>query len=123
MKKKKDIGNRLISIGLEPVLSHTEKLCLVLHYIQFSTDFNLIIVHFYLRKAVYDTMREINIKEYSFIRKNKLFKRITFLINWKRRKVSCACFVIKMHLKGKKEGRSEKRNPYMDLDVFLLCHT
>ena len=32
------LRNRLISAGLEPVLSHTEKLCLALYYRQFSTN-------------------------------------------------------------------------------------
>ena len=32
------LRNRLISGGLEPVVSHTEKLCLASYYIQFSTN-------------------------------------------------------------------------------------
>ena len=44
--------NRLISGGLEPVLSYTEKLCLASYYIQFSTKMKMynhkIKISFYL---------------------------------------------------------------------------
>ena len=33
--------NRLISAGLEPILSHTEKLCIALYYIQFFTNIKI----------------------------------------------------------------------------------
>ena len=35
------LRNRLISAGLEPVLSHTEKLCIVSYYIQFSSNIKM----------------------------------------------------------------------------------
>ena len=35
------LRNRLISARLEPVLSHTETLCITSHYIQFSTNIKM----------------------------------------------------------------------------------
>ena len=35
------LQNQLISTGLEPVLSHTEKSCIVLYYIQFSMNIKM----------------------------------------------------------------------------------
>ena len=81
------LRNRLISGGLEPVLSPTEKLCLASFYIQFSTTIKCTIIRFktrcfsqcllqlgakkelvvillfilYPRKAIYNMMREITI--------------------------------------------------------------
>ena len=36
--------NRLISAGLEPVLSHTEKACIASYYKQFSTNIKIEII-------------------------------------------------------------------------------
>ena len=50
------LRNRLISGGLQPVLSHTEKLCIASYYILFSsikTTFNLLSVHFISAKSCY----------------------------------------------------------------------
>ena len=38
------LGNRLMSAVLEPVLSHTEKSCLVSYYRQFSTNIKIIVI-------------------------------------------------------------------------------
>ena len=38
------LRNRLTSTALEPVLSHTEKLCIVSYYSQFSTNIKMIII-------------------------------------------------------------------------------
>ena len=35
------LPNRLISAGLKPVLSHTEKSCIVSYYINFSTNLRM----------------------------------------------------------------------------------
>ena len=35
------LSNRSISVGLEPVLSHTDKLCIASFYIQFSTNIKM----------------------------------------------------------------------------------
>ena len=43
------LRNRLISGGLEPVLSPTEKLCLASFYIQFSTNIKYTIIRFKTR--------------------------------------------------------------------------
>ena len=38
------LWNRLLSTGLEPVLSHTEKSCIASNYIQFSTNIKIKII-------------------------------------------------------------------------------
>ena len=40
------LRNRLISTGLEPVLSHTEKSCIASYYTQFSTNIKIKIIRF-----------------------------------------------------------------------------
>ena len=50
------LWNRLISGGLELVLSHTEKLCIaciISSFLWIKTVFNLIIVHFYIRGKLF----------------------------------------------------------------------
>ena len=72
------LRNRFISGGLEPVLSHTEKLCITSYYIQFSVNVKVykhtIKISFYPRKVVYDKMREITITTFhkANIRTNKI---------------------------------------------------
>ena len=59
------LRNRLLSAGLEPVLSQTEKACIASNYRQFSTNIKINIIKLipvlsaarYPRKAVYNTMR------------------------------------------------------------------
>ena len=59
------LRNRWISAGLEPVLNHTEKSCIVLYYRQFSMNNkikkNLIFI-LLSAKAIYNTMRKITKK-------------------------------------------------------------
>ena len=56
------LQNRLISAGLEPVLSHYEKSYVASYYIQFCTNNknNKIKIIIYPKKSVYNTMRKIN---------------------------------------------------------------
>ena len=39
------LQNRLIFAGLEPVLSHTEKLCIASYYREFSTFIEIILIN------------------------------------------------------------------------------